>query len=386
MPKKKLVVFCDGTWNSADNPDRTNVFRLYQATEARDAIGQPQVVHYVSGVGTGRGIVDKVTGGGFGMGISDNIKNAYRFIVSNYQPNDEIFLFGFSRGAYTARSIAGLIRNMGILRRENLYLAGEVYKRYKDRSTEWSPNGVQAVSFRERNNHPGIPPIRFLGVWDTVGALGAPFGTPFGLLITALSKTRFHDMRLSTYVESAYHALAIDERRWPFRPTRWELDPIHDQRNAAYTQQKGIPLYEEQWFPGVHSNVGGGYPNVGLSDCALSWMANRAQHHGLNLNTASINPGFAPNPLDHINDSQTPMYRRLTRLFVLWASRISPKLVYPAGDRPLVQNIQPNGDYRRPVNTADVSQCARQRLNHAAANYRPPNVQPPLLHPPRPGI
>ncbi|MBI3798630.1 MAG: DUF2235 domain-containing protein, partial [Deltaproteobacteria bacterium] len=119
---KKLVVFFDGTWNSADQhtkngqPCPTSIAKLFEATLPDDGQSNPQIVHYVQGVGTRR--LERFSGGGFGYGISDNIKEGYRFLVSNYRQGDEIYLFGFSRGAYTARSLAGLIRNLGILKRE----------------------------------------------------------------------------------------------------------------------------------------------------------------------------------------------------------------------------------------------------------------------------
>ena len=137
---KTLVVFCDGTWNRPDEmsngrPCPTNVLRLFEATLPEGTDGRPQIIHYVEGVGTRKD--ERLLGGVFGAGISENIKNAYAFIVSNYQPGDRIFLFGFSRGAYTARSIAGLIRNMGILTRHNLHRINEAYKFYKDTTPKW---------------------------------------------------------------------------------------------------------------------------------------------------------------------------------------------------------------------------------------------------------
>jgi uncharacterized protein (DUF2235 family) len=218
----------------------------------------------------------------FGYGISANIKNAYSFIASNYESGDKVFLFGFSRGAYTARSIAGFIRNMGILTRNNLHRVTKAYQFYKDASSKWHPESKDSKEFREQYTHQNET-ITFLGVWDTVGALGAPFGTPIGWIITKIFQTEFHDVKLSSIIDSAYHAVAIDERRWPFRPCLWELNEKHRQKNAESLRDEGSLFYEEKWFPGVHSNIGGGYENSGLSDCSLKWMAQRANKHGLNL-------------------------------------------------------------------------------------------------------
>ncbi len=151
-------------------------------------------------------------------------------------------------------------------------------------------------------------------MWDTVGALGAPYGEIFGRLIDKLFKTSFHDVTLSTSVDAAYHALAADEHRWPFRPTPIALTDYHRERNAANPAEKGFPLYAERWFPGVHSNVGGGYPEHGLSDYALVWMAERAAENGLKLLRFpdvkfSVDRPFSPDPAEKIQNSQTFGYR-----------------------------------------------------------------------------
>lgn len=350
---KKLVIFCDGTWNWPDQktvdgrPCPTNVLKLFEATMPYDQHGNPQIVHYIEGVGTRW--QERLRGGGFGYGISNNIKNAYCFIVSNYEPRDEIFLFGFSRGAYAVRSIAGMIRNVGVLKRDKLHLVNEAFQRYVNRSEKWHPNSKLSKNFREENTHQNET-IRFLGVWDTVGALGAPFGTVLGWIVGKLFKSRFHDVKLSSIIESAYHALSIDERRWPFRPTLWKLNDKHLEKNAQDIANGHPPAYEEKWFPGVHSNVGGGYPNTGLSDCALEWMVGRAQNHGLNVDINLIsNPRYQPDASEQIMNSQTICYRLLTALFVKLPGLISNKLLYPRDIRCHVGHIQLNGDYVRPI-------------------------------------
>ncbi|MCI0735412.1 MAG: DUF2235 domain-containing protein, partial [Beijerinckiaceae bacterium] len=166
--RKKLVIYCDGTWNKPTKYS-TNVLRMLQATEPKDPNGDPQLVHYIAGVGTTRG--QKFKGGAFGYGISENIKNAYSFIICNYEPGDEIFLFGFSRGAFTARSIAGLVRNFGVLKRQHLPCAGLAYDHYRDKADdEWHPNGSKTKEFRKKYCVDEETTIKFLGVWDTVGA------------------------------------------------------------------------------------------------------------------------------------------------------------------------------------------------------------------------
>ncbi|WP_150048495.1 MULTISPECIES: DUF2235 domain-containing protein [Methylomonas] len=295
--KKKLVVFCDGTWNEPDkNP--TNVAKLFEATLQEDQKGIPQVVHYIQGVGTHW--YDRMMGGMFGWGISENVKSGYRFLCSNYNQGDEIYLFGFSRGAYTARSLAGLIHNMGILRREHFDQVNQTYARYKDKSPDWHPTGPKTQQFRSEFTHGGEK-IRFLGVWDTVGALGAPYGLILGYLCDLLFSCRFHDTKLSSSILSASHAISADEHRWPFRPTLWQLGANHNPQD-----------FIEEWFPSVHSDVGGGYPETGLSDKALVWMADQATKQGL-----STQVKLSPSP-ETAHNSQTRYYQYATLIAVKW--------------------------------------------------------------------
>lgn len=396
---KNIIVFCDGTWNREDQKGenhevcQTNVAKLFEATCPFDEKGNPQLLHYVRGVGTRRW--ERIKGGGFGFGISDNIKEAYQFICSNYQPGDHIYLFGFSRGAYTARSIAGFIHNMGILKREKFSLLNEAYKRYRDRSEEWHPSsfedpenprkGAASRKFRKENcwvrEERGIvddtvyKKIRFVGVWDTVGALGAPYGVILGWIIDKLFKTGFHDVTLSPSIESASHALAVDERRWPFRPTLWELSDEHKQNRAECERN-----FQERWFPGVHSNVGGGYPNSDLSDLALIWMAERAGEQGLGVDFDAL----PPVKLDRSNiefirkirtipeNSQTFYYRWATRVFVKWPGFLWK--IIPFRDKDLVRHIQWNGDYIRPIDDQDEIHETTLAKIDIGPDYRPPNV------------
>jgi uncharacterized protein (DUF2235 family) len=380
MSKKKLIVFCDGTWNRSDQktaagrPCPTNVLKLFEATAAHDKNNNPQIVHYIEGVGVRKW--ERIRGGGFGYGISDNIKSAYSFIVSNYEPGDEIFLFGFSRGAYTARSIAGMIRNVGILQRDKLHLVTKAYEIYEDRAEKWHPNSDGSIKFREENTYQNET-IKFLGVWDTVGALGVPFGAVMRGIIGIFFKYRFHDVQLSSIIDSAYHALAIDERRWPFRPSLWELNAGHQQKNAGDIANGRLPSYEQKWFPGVHSNVGGGYADTGLSDCALGWMVEKASFHGLQVDLKRLStPPYAPNVMEKIENSQNSFYRKATLLFVKKVGSLSIKLIFPKEDRKYVQYIDDKGDYIRPIeNRNDISARAREKIK-GDGTYRPSNIPP----------
>lgn len=360
---KKLAVFFDGTWNRMDKktsggvPCATNVVRLFEALLPYDGNGDPQIAHYLEGIGTRK--MERMRGGGFGYGISNNIKEGYRFIASNYDPGDEIFLFGFSRGAFTARSLAGMIYNMGILKREKFYLVNEAYAGYKNKGDDWHPKGPKALAFKQAHTW-GNEKIRFIGVWDTVGALGAPFGIMMGWFVGKIFQGHFHDVKLNPSIESAYHGLAIDERRWPFRPTLWELSPQHNLAN-----------FEEKWFPGVHSNVGGGYPDPALSDLALHWMTDNAMKHGLGVDLKRV-PDFCPSCNKPIADSQTFSYRLATVLLVKLPSYLG--LVYPSQNRPLVRHIKLNGDYVRPIPAkGDIHPQVMQKINEEP-DYRPINA------------
>ena len=261
---KRLIICCDGTWNRPDQLSDgvaapPNVAKLALAVAEKDAEGNRQCLHYQPGVGTRRR--EKLLGGGLGVGLSRNVQECYRFLVDHYEPNDELYLFGFSRGAFTARSTVGLIRNAGILRREHRHRIEEAYKLYRDPDKDKAPKGIAAELFRRSYSHDPIY-VHFIGVWDTVGALGIPID---GFRPPVLSKRwTFHDTKLSSYVRNAYHAIAIDERRKPFRPTLWERGKDDDQ-----------PL-EQVWFAGVHCDVGGGYADPSLSEIPLLWMIDKA--------------------------------------------------------------------------------------------------------------
>ncbi|HEX5714903.1 MAG TPA: DUF2235 domain-containing protein [Thermoanaerobaculia bacterium] len=293
---QRLAIFCDGTWNSPDQAHNgtacpTNVAKLAAAVLPK-ADGTVQRIYYHRGVGTGPWY-DRFFGGAFGVGLSDNIRHAYRFLVETFAPGDEIFLFGFSRGAYTARSLVGLIRNSGLLRREHADRIDDAYRLYRSRRPDTHPRQKEAVLFRRTFSHE--PPIRFLGVWDTVGSLGVPIQIT-GIINRGL---RFHDTELSKSIEGAYHALAIDERRRFFLPTVWS------RKDAAAAGQ----ALEQVWFIGAHSNVGGGYPDQGLSDIALHWMAKKAFASGLGVDFQELKLDL--DPLRVPIDSRKRLYKLL---------------------------------------------------------------------------
>lgn len=265
--KKRLIICCDGTWNTPEKTPVTNVVHMARAIKPRASDGIQQTVFYDWGVGTDDKL-DALTGGAFGAGIDKNIQDAYRFLVHNYETGDELWFFGFSRGAYTARSCIGLMRNTWLLRKDRADLISKAYHIYR---TKWHADAENAQHFREPNCRPVN--IKFLGVWDTVGALGIPTEI---FKSTDEGRYEFHDTSISSIIENAYHALAIDERRKPFQPTVWKT-------------KKDRQRTEQCWFAGVHSDIGGGYHEAGLSHIALRWMAERASACGLELDQNYLN-------------------------------------------------------------------------------------------------
>jgi uncharacterized protein (DUF2235 family) len=294
---KRLVICLDGTWNRADQeangvPCPTNVVQLAFRAAKRDD-GVVQCVYYDQGVGTGN-LIDRLSGGAFGEGLNDNIYGAYRFLVANYELGDQLFLFGFSRGAFTARSLGGMIRKCGILRRGSVreYRAAVQLYRGPEHPDDPGPAG-----FRERHSVAGSgpTPIRFMGVWDTVGALGIPLR---GLRWLTRRQYQFHDTELSGSVQSAYHALAVDEHRAPFEPTLWTYVP------------KAGQTVEQVWFCGAHSDVGGGYAESQLSDIALDWMLAKARAAGLALDAEAMQAyPVTPDHRARPHNSATGLYR-----------------------------------------------------------------------------
>jgi uncharacterized protein (DUF2235 family) len=295
MPKR-LIVCADGTWNKVEKAQSgkhlsTNVAKFAAALLPTDIHGTPQLLCYLEGVGTHKG--EWIRGGMFGLGISHNIQHAYEFLVQWYQPGDEIWIFGFSRGAFTARSLAGLIRDTGLLKAENVNQVGPAMSTYRDRYDDTAPDAPRARIFR--NTYSYEPPIKFIGVWDTVGALGVP-GVHLWLARLLKVDWQFHDTTLSRSVENAYHALAIHERRSDFEPTLWEKQ---DWPGAS------DQTLEQVWFSGVHSDVGGGYAEAGLSDVAARWLIEKAKSHGLGFREDFLADSrwFAPDPEGKLHDS-----------------------------------------------------------------------------------
>lgn len=303
---KRLVICCDGTWQSLQktaNP--TNVFKIAQAVKPvsqSESQEIEQVVYYDHGVGSGdlTGQVDlgeRISGGAFGKGIDHKIQDAYFFLCENYVLGDEIYLFGFSRGAYTVRSLAGMIYCSGLLSRSNLRKVPEAYELYRNRLIK--PSDEEAQAFRQENGD--RVNITLLGCFDTVGSMGVPDEIPFLPLDKLINaKYRFYDTDLSSIIQNALHAVAIDEIRKVF-----DVTPMTRSPNTPNQVVKQV------WFPGEHGCVGGGHEKHGLSDSALMWMVDeiRALRLGLDIDLGAISGGVKPNSLEDFDNSLHGIYK-----------------------------------------------------------------------------
>lgn len=264
-----IVICADGTWNRPEEDIEkdfpTNVLKLARSIKPGSGDSK-QHVFYDWGLGSYH---NKVGAGATGQGIHKNILDGYRYIVQNYAANDKIYLFGFSRGAYTVRALCGLINNCGILKRADANLINAAWGIYKSPSSKNKPWGDAAKQFKTNHCHQSKK-IHFVGAWDTVGALGIPFS----LMGMFDSKDEFYDTNMGSNITYARHALAIDEEREDFEPTIWQPKP-------------GVDL-KQVWFAGAHADIGGSYEpdktsGISTSDTPLAWILNEAKAAGLKV-------------------------------------------------------------------------------------------------------
>jgi uncharacterized protein (DUF2235 family) len=272
---KRLIACFDGTWNKPADENlpenqqvETNVRRFYESVLDTGTDGVSQMKWYDQGVGTNW--FDHAIGGAFGAGLDLKILEGYKFLAKNYEDGDEVFVLGFSRGAYTARSLVGMIRNCGLVTSRHVdFTIGMAYGIYRTRD-----DGVDSkTATRFRKMFAREIPIKFVGVWDTVGALGIPLDI---LKSVNAAFYEFHDTQLSHIVENGYQAIAIDENRKDYDICLWDPKAKPDQ------------IIEQRWFVGAHCNVGGGYPERELSDMTLRWMQGKAAALGAGLSMVEV--------------------------------------------------------------------------------------------------
>ena len=297
-----IVICADGTWNRPERLGRdeypTNVLNLARWVAPRGGIKGKvncveQVVFYDWGVGSYH---DKYRGGGIGYGLEKNIMDCYRFLVHNYNEGDEVYLFGFSRGAYTVRSLCGMINNCSILKSIEGHRIEEAFSIYKNK--KYKPQGQYSRSWRKRYAVADRVNIHFVGVWDTVGAMGLPF-TIFGLIE---DKDNFYDREIGKNIVTARHAMALDEFRADFEPTIWV--------------EKSCVDIKQVWFAGSHCDVGGSYKpdkeGRTLSDIPMAWLMKEAQKKGLSFDKKIDD--IAYEPLARKNNEYKGKYKLLGKL------------------------------------------------------------------------
>jgi uncharacterized protein (DUF2235 family) len=286
---KNIVICSDGTGNSAIKDRGTNVFRIFESIDLNghrfNPQLDPQVPIYDDGVGTEDFRPVKIFAGITGWGLSRNVKQLYKELCRIYDPGDKIFLFGFSRGAFTVRTLAGFIVKCGIIDAQKQPTAKDfddcvnrAYKAYRNcyrtalmRLLRGEVTDSATEEFKVRFCYAQQTRIHFIGVWDTVDAVGLPFHVS-DLINAVIYRFKFPNRRLSEQVDHAYHALAVDDDRHSFHPLLW------DQRRSNPAKLQKI---EQVWFAGAHANVGGGYPKQGLSLTAMHWLMTKAQNAGL---------------------------------------------------------------------------------------------------------
>jgi uncharacterized protein (DUF2235 family) len=348
---KRLAIFLDGTWNTLNN--NTNVWRLKSLCGETNE----QRVYYSQGVGTLRG--ESARGGITGYGIDNEIIDAYIWLIENFDDGDEIFIFGFSRGAYTARSLSGLIAKCGVLKLGAPLSIEQLYDRYRlyNASTIRTllTHGLSEDASLEDKwlvKYCRPTQIKFIGVWDTVGSLGFPVGS----VESKVHRFRFLDTHLRLDNLNAFHALALDEHRKSFEPTFWTKTVKRGETGAA---DRMIDKVEQRWFVGAHANVGGGYPSDPLAQLPLKWLMGKAAATGL-LFTGQVEMDTLQS-VPPIMDS----YREFAGGFLHFLTR---PFYRPVGIPP---EAGTEATTSRINETIDGSVFERWRMDES---YRPPNI------------
>lgn len=305
MPKN-IVICCDGTDNQIEE-DNTNIVRLFRCVphgHIEDDVEQR--TYYDPGVGTfsasrfsPTGWGGRLLGSAFGLGVQKNINDAYRYLMDTYEDGDNVYLFGFSRGAFTVRALSGMLNKCGLLTTGSENLIPYAAKLYGKRN-----NDETAAFFKEHFARSCKP--HMIGVFDTVSSLGLLY-----------SHLRFFDQKLTSGVTYGYHAVSIDERRPKFPVSLW------NEKQAEPDQ-----TIEQVWFAGVHSDVGGGYARKGLSDIALKWMLDKSDQAGLTVDRSGLQTG--PDPEAEQHTSLTWGWRLLGLITAHWPAGENPRTI-PSG-------------------------------------------------------
>ncbi|KAF4979649.1 hypothetical protein FZEAL_4206 [Fusarium zealandicum] len=321
---KRLIACCDGTWMNSDNGYEepgllggegtlqvpSNVTRISRCFKKRCSDGKIQIINYESGVGTGSNMLDSITGGAFGLGLVERMRETYSYLCANYMDGDEIILVGYSRGAFTVRSVASMVGDLGLLTREGVEHFYPIFKdmqhwmddeyedpfpnipfsnkpKGKDAPAEYRARLEELGYTRVRHNYAqgDLIRIKAVCVWDTVGSLGIPRVAWLDKLGIRADNDEYvlpFPSWISFTIEHAFQALALDETRPPFTPAVWERRP----ENRLTTDLRQV------WFPGNHANCGGGWEDQGIANCTLAWMMDQLASVGVEFNLPSLERYF----------------------------------------------------------------------------------------------
>ena len=377
--KQRLCIYLDGTWNTENNS--TNVQHGFNLTmegivRDRNCNEWRQLKYYDRGVGTG--VLDGITGGMLGMGIDKNIKEAYVWLVQNYREGDQIFIFGFSRGAFAARALATMITSKGIVKRGAPYPVDEIWKWYVSENTKNEKkkikykyklesgliNNAETDRYKRRwlskDNR-----VHYLGIFDTVGAMGlGALGIP-GLGLKHDKKYNYYP---KTLIESCRHAISVDENRVSF-----DLKPIQEYvRNHKSRNPKFINQIEQKWFPGAHSNIGGGYDSNHAAIGPFKWVMEGAVNKGLvfenYINFSKESEFDKKSKIRNVNPTYEDSF--LTFMGVIWPHFLREKRNF--------RQMLLLDDYRSKSTLMNVNESISDELVYRAKEdreYCPPNLK-----------
>jgi uncharacterized protein (DUF2235 family) len=360
-------MFMDGTWNRPEA--NTSVWRTKLLAADSGAEGAGQVAYYHEGVGSKW--YTRIHGGAIGAGLSANVAHAYGWLMEHYSEGDQVFLFGFSRGAFTARTLAGMIARCGLLHPGAPLSVGEVLRRYRDSKpgTVGASRSLLELGWLSQEEKSRLPQfdgwllthsrrveIHFIGVWDTVGSLGIPVGA-----VRGLSKSyQFHNTNPSVLYRNMFQALAIDEHRSPYRANLWTgFQPKGEELATLKPDQR----LEQRWFVGAHSNVGGGYRSDPLALVPLAWLLAKATESGLGFKR--VLPLTGDEHMGAVRDSFGEFLKGAYRLI-----RLGRRHYRPIGAEPRPTRTRPGLSHNL-NETIDQSVIRRWQTD---PGYRPKNL------------
>lgn len=373
---KKLALFFDGTWNKPES--NTNVWRLALMLADKGADGVAQLKFYDEGVGTRW--FDRLSGGMFGYGLSANVRLGYRWLLEHYDPGDDVFIFGFSRGAFTARSLTGVTARCGLLKPDAPMGFAQLYDRYQKGDTVRPiyqlrydhKHGADNFSREEKillqyTYEDDRDLIKMVGVWDTVGSLGVPLGSIPGISRRTL---RFHDTHLSRVVQNSFQALALDEERKPYWAMLW-TNFVPDKPQPTEAERADDRMIEQRWFSGAHCNVGGGYRNDLMPQRPLAWIQQKAVACGLAFRSEAVvnDEDYTMKPVDSYAQFLCGLWKIMTfgKRYVRWVmSEPVRKEPHWKGSRRIEAGWVQTVNER--IDISVFNRCQRY------PGYRPPNL------------